>query len=176
MITLKNEKVKKVINVPTTVNEITPDVLEKLASNVVISKYHVLVALCWKVNFGDLFFSKKNNNQQAQVIPLCAKFNIPESDSVDYNWLGIGKKLILTRSAIEMGVHVQIPNAATMQSISNWAEEVSAAENPAAKGININVLPKGQFVLVEFKVVNLNDISGVVLSDTLDEDPFLVNE
>ena len=32
MITLKNDKVAKVINVPTTVNEITPEVLEKLFS------------------------------------------------------------------------------------------------------------------------------------------------
>lgn len=176
MITLKNEKVKKVINVPTTVNEITPDVLDKLTKNVVISKYHALVALCWKVGFGDIFFNSKNKDKGAQVIPLLAKANIPENEIEEYKWLSIGQKLILTRSAIEMGVHVHIPNAASVNSISDWAESVEKAEHPDAKGISINTLPKGQFILVEFKVVNVSDISGAITSDTLEEDPFIVNE
>jgi len=176
MITLKSEKVSKVINVPTTVNEITPDVLEKLTKNVVISKYHALVALCWKVGFGDVFFNSKKNERGAQVIPLLAKANFPEKDAEEFKWLSVGQKLILTRSAIEMGVHVHVPNAASVNSISAWAESVEKAEHPEAKGISINTLPKGQFILVEFKVVNISDISGVITSDTLEEDPFLVNE
>lgn len=177
MITLQNEKVKKVINVPTTVNEITPDVLDKLTSNIIISEYHALVALCWKVTFADIFFNqKRNDNKGAQVIPLLAKAAIPEKESDKYNWLNKGQKLILTRSAIEMGVHVHVPNAANINSISNWANAVEEAEHPGNKGRNINTLPKGEFILIEFKVVNLSDISGVITSDVLDEDPFLVNE
>lgn len=177
MITLKHEKVKKVINVPTTVNEITPDVLDKLSSNIVLSKYHALVALCWKVSFADIFFTKgKQNNKGAQVIPLLAKANVPEENVKEYEWLKVGQKLILTRSAIEMGVHVHVPNAASINSISAWASEVEQVERPGSKAISINVLPTGEYILVEFKVVNLGDISGVITSDTLEEDPFLINE
>lgn len=177
MITLKHEKVKRVINVPTSVNEITPEVLENLSQNVILSKHHILVALCWKVGFGDIFFNKgKNSDKSAQVIPLAAKLSIPEDMQKDYEWLHVGQKIILTRSAIEMGVHVHIPNSASVNSISSWAEEASQAENPGSKGININVLPKGQFILIEFKVVNLSDITGSILDDTLEKDPFLINE
>ncbi len=177
MVTLKHEKVKKVINVPTTVNEITPDVLEKLTSNITISKYHALVALCWKVSFADIFFNKgKDNGRGAQVIPLLAQAAIPEDSADEYKWLVKGKKLILTRSAIEMGTHVHVPNAASINSINAWAQAVAEAEHPGAKGININTLPKGEFILVEFKVVNLNDISGIIDGDKLADDPFLVDE
>lgn len=177
MITLKNELVKKVINVPTSVNEITPEVLNDLTSNIVLSKYRALVALCWKVSFADIFFNKKqNNNKSAVVIPLLAKLNVPEDEAKSYEHLKQGQKLILTRSAIEMGVHVHIPNAASMNSISDWAREVENAKNPGKNVVNINTLPTGEFILIEFKVVNVGDISGVITSDVLEKDPFAVNE
>lgn len=172
MITLKNEKVSRVINVPTLIDDITPEILKKLSANITLPKYKVLIALCWKVNFSDLFFAKKNN-KETQVVPLCAKTNIDKKDIEDFEWLKVGKKVIISRSGIEMGVHIHIPNAASMQSISNWAEEVSRAENPNTKTININALPKGQFILIEFKLVNLSDINGVIESDILSEDPFI---
>ena len=171
MITLANDKVKEKINVPTSIADITPEVLTKLSENIVLPKYYVLVALCWDVHFADVFFNAKKN-KEAKVIPLCAKANVDE----EYNWLTVGKKLILSRSGIEMGVHVSIPNAASMNSISRWAEAVAKAENPNAKGININTLPNGKFILVEFKVVGVNNINGCIESDVLTEDPFAVNE
>lgn len=176
MITLKNNKISKVIQVPTSVNDITQEVLEKLTKNIVLPQYRALIALCWKVSFGEVFFNQKSKDKQAQVVPFCAKINVPKEDKDKYDWLNVGKKVIISRSGIEMGVHVHIPNAASMQSISKWAEDVSKAENPTAKGININLLPQGQFILIEFKVVSLTDITGVIESDVLDDDPFLINE
>lgn len=177
MITLKHEKVERVINVPTTINEITPEVLESLAKNVILSKYNVLVALCWKVGFADVFFNKgKDASKNAQVIPLIAKINIPDDAKKDYEWLTVGKKAILTRSAIEMGVHVHIPNSASMNSISTWLNDATVADNPLAKAINIQLLPKGQFILIEFKVITLSEINGIIESDVLEKDPFIVNE
>lgn len=172
MITLKHEGYDKVLNVPDSLNDITPEVLTKLAANVTLPKYKALVALCWKINFADILFTKKDSNKSALVVPLCAKVNISDDVKEDYKWLEIGKKVILTRSAIEMGVHVHIPNSVSMQSISKWAEEATAVVNPKSKGISINVLPNGQFMLIEFKVVSITDISGVIESDVLPEDPF----
>ena len=172
MITLKHEGYDKVLNVPDSLNDITPEVLTKLAANVTLPKYKALVALCWKLNFADILFAKKDNNKSALVVPLCAKVNIGDDVEEDYKWLEIGKKVILTRSAIEMGVHVHIPNSVSMQSISKWAEEATAVVNPKSKGISINVLPNGQFMLIEFKVVSITDINGVIESDVLPEDPF----
>lgn len=171
MITLKHEGYDKVLNVPDSVNDITPEVLTKLAANVTLPEYRVLVALCWKLSFADVLFSKKDN-KSALVVPLCAKFNLGDDANGKYRWLDIGKKLILTRSAIEMGVHVHIPNSVSMQSISAWAEGATKANSNKANGININVLPKGQFMLIEFKVIPLSDIDGVIESDVLPEDPF----
>lgn len=176
MITLKHEKVEKVINVPTSISEITSEVLEKLAANIYVAKYHTLVALCWHVGFGEIFFNQNKKDKSAKVIPLLAKMNIPEDEISDYTWLEVGKKLILSRSALEMGVHVHIPNAASMQSIQEWAEDVEKIERPGAKGMSINTLPQGKFILIEFKVVPISQISGVINDDTLSDDPFLVNE
>ena len=175
MITLKNDKVAKVINVPTTVNEVTPEVLEKLSANIYVAKYYSLVALCWNVSFADIFFNQKSKEKAAQVIPLLAKMNVPDAEKDDYKWLEVGKKLVLSRSAIEMGVHIHVPNAASMQSIQNWAEEVDKVERPTAKGLSINTLPQGKFILIEFKVIPVSQISGVINGDSLPEDPFLVN-
>lgn len=172
MITLQHEGYDKVLNVPDSLNDITPEVLTKLAANVTLPKYKALIALCWKLNFADILFAKKDNNKSALVIPLCAKVNIGDDVKEDYEWLEIGKKVILTRSAIEMGVHVHIPNSVSMQNISKWAEGATAVVNPKSKGISINVLPNGQFMLIEFKVVSITDINGVIESDVLPEDPF----
>lgn len=176
MITLKHENVEKVINVPTSINEITPEVLEQLSANIYVAKYYALVALCWHVGFGEIFFNQNKKDKSAKVTPLLAKLNVPEAEQSDYKWLEVGKKLILSRSALEMGVHVHIPNAASMQSIQDWAEKVEQLERPGAKGMSINTLPQGKFVLVEFKVVPLSQVSGVINEDNLPVDPFLVNE
>ena len=176
MITLTNDKLNRKINVPTTMDDITPEVLNKLAVNVTLPEHYALVALCWKVNFGDVFFNNKKQNTNALVIPICAKFNLGKDSEESYKWLAVGKKVILTRSAIEMGVHVHIPNSASMSSIEKWAQDATQAQFPGSKSININVLPKGQFILVEFKVVALNSINGVIESDILPEDPFAINE
>ena len=172
MITLKNENYDKVLNVPDSLNDITPEVLTKLAANVVLPEHRALIALCWKVNFADVLFSKKNNNASAIVVPLCAKVNLSEDTKDNYKWLNVGKKVILTRSAIEMGVHVHIPNSVSLQAISAWAEGATKAQFPNSKGLNINVLPTGQFMLIEFKVVPVANIDGVIESDVLPEDPF----
>ena len=171
MITLANDNVKEKINVPTSIADITPEVLTKLAENITIPKHYVLVALCWEVSFADVFFNVKKN-KEAKVVPLCAKANVDN----EYSWVSVGKKLILSRSGIEMGVHVSIPNAASMNNISRWAEKVAKAEDPKAKGISATTLPAGKFILIEFKVVALNLITGCVESDILSDDPFVVNE
>ena len=114
MITLKHEGYDKVLNVPDSLNDITPEVLTKLAANITLPKYRALVALCCKLNFADILFSKKDNNKSAMVIPLCAKVNLGDDIKDEYKWLEVGKKVILTRSAIEMGVHVHIPNSVSM--------------------------------------------------------------
>lgn len=176
MITLKNENVSKVINVPTNINEVTPEVLKKLSSNIVLPEYYTLVALCWEVSFATIFFNKKNDNKGAKVIPLLAMKNVPEKENDKYNYLEIGKKLILSRSAIEMGVHIHIPNAASMNSIAAWMESVEKAKNPNYKGININTVPSGNFILIEFKVIPISQICGIINNDIIDDDPFLVNE
>lgn len=169
MIELKHAGVSKVINVPTSVNDITADVLEKLSANIVIPEHYVLIALCWKVSFGTIFFNK-TKQKEAQVICLAAKANEPDPK---YDWIKVGKKLIISRSGIEMGVHVHIPHAASINSIAAWADEATRAENPNAKGMNLNILPSGDFVLVEFKVIPVNNITGCIEKDILDDDPFL---
>lgn len=172
MITLQHEGYDKVLNVPDSLNDITPEVLTKLTANVTLPKYRALIALCWKINFADILFTKKDNNKSAIVVPLCAKLNLGDDVKDDYKFLEVGKKVILTRSAIEMGVHVHIPSSVSMQSISSWAEGATKVEYPKANGINIKVLPTGQFMLIEFKVVPISNIDGVIESDVLPEDPF----
>lgn len=176
MITLKNEKLDRKINVPTTMNDITPEILKKLTVNVTLPENRVLVALCWKVNFGDVFFNNKKQNNSAVVVPVCAKLNLSDDVKDSYKFLEVGKKVVLTRSALEMGVHVHIPNSASMQSIEKWASDATQAQFPGSKSISINVLPEGKFILIEFKIVSAADISGVIESDILPEDPFVVSE
>lgn len=176
MIELRNAKSKRVIKVPTSVNDITPEILTKLTENVVLSKYHALVAICWNVSFANVMFQNKQQHQSAQVIPLMVKANLPE-DCVGYDWLNVGKKVILTRSAIEMGVHVHIPHSASINSLERYFREISKSEKITREDfIDPKLVPSGNFILIEFKVVNVSDISGVVENDTLSEDPFLVNE
>lgn len=176
MITLTNEKLDRKINVPTTMNDITPEILKKLTVNVTLPENRVLVALCWKVNFGDVFFNNKKQNNSAVVVPICAKLNLSDDVKDSYKFLEVGKKVVLTRSALEMGVHVHIPNSASMQSIEKWATDATQAQFPGSKSISINVLPEGKFILIEFKIVSAADISGVIESDILPEDPFVVSE
>jgi len=172
MIILKNEKVDRVVNIPTKLDEITPEVLTNLTKFIVLPKHYALVALCWKINFRDVIFNSKKQ-KESRVIPLIAKVNADE----EYKFLEIGKKAILSRSAIEMGVHVHIPHAATLESINNWFIDVAKVYDNKAVSARIQDVPIGEFYLVEFKVIGVSQIAGIITDDTHSNDNyFLVNE
>ena len=173
MITLKNEKVDRIINIPTKLNEITPEVLTDLTKFIVLPKHYALIALCWKLNFRDVMFASKKQ-KESRVIPLIAKVNEEEKG---YEFLEVGKKAILSRSAIEVGVHVHIPHAATLESINDWFIDVAKAYDNKAVSARVQDIPTGEFYLVEFKVLGVSQISGVVTEDTNSKDNyFLINE
>ena len=170
MITIKHDGVQGVINLPTSVREITPEMFAQLTSNITLQKHYVLVALCWKLGISEILMTNKKTGN-AKVVTVVAKTNLEEKDA----WVKVGDIAIVNKSAIELGTHVHVDTVASMPSVYNHYVELSKLGTPNAIGITkdaLKDLPKEQVYLLEFKIVPVTDIKASVDAFKSNEDPF----
>ena len=177
MITIKSEKKSYGINFPTSVNELTPDVLNTVTKQVKLPKHYCMVALCFKTTLFDFVVAMNSKKEQAVgIIPLLAKIN--EEDKVDAN-ANVSDRVILSRSALEMATHISLP---VLISTDN-ARKYFASDNELTKSIInrknpifLDMTKKDNIIVVEFKILPVSDIKATVPLDAKGIDPFCVTD
>lgn len=185
MLEIKSKAKSYGINFPTSVEEITPEVLENITKGVKLPKYYCIVALCFKTKlfeFVTAIDSKRETN--VSVVPILAK--ISEEDAKDIN-TAVGDKLIIDRSSLERGSHLNLPvmigsnNASKyIKSDNDLVRTISSGNfNKPKIDLNINksLIPANSptIVVLEFKIVPINTINASVPVDHKVEDPFIIN-
>lgn len=171
MITIKHNGVKGAIKVPTSVREITPEMFDRLTKNITLQKHYVVIALCWKLTIPEIIMTNKKAGS-AKVVTVIAKTNVEEKDT----WASVGKIAIINKSAIELGTHIHVDTAASIQNIYNHYVELSKCYNPHAVGITkdaLTDLPKESVYMLEFKIVPVTDIKAVIDANEKNDDPFV---
>lgn len=176
MITLKHEGVETIINLPTSVNEITGEVLTRMFSRLSLPKGYAVIALAFKVDFSEVLIVNKKA-QPSIVYPLFVTANVDETNK--YNGLPphceAGRTIIIDKTAIERGVHIHIPTVANEFNIRKYFLDIEKLTNPTARNVtkeSIMNSPKDTFFLLEAKIVPCNAISGVIDETVPFDDPF----
>ena len=184
MFKVKSKKQDYAINFRTEITEINSECLREITNGVKLPKHYAIVALCFKTNLFNyvamLRSNKKNNS--AYVVPLMAAAN--EEDLKEIN-VSIGDKLIIDRSALERGSHINLPTVIS----STKAMDYFAADNDLAKaimtknptGLNVEITEEElkenkNIIVMEFKIVPVNDISASVPVNFVINDPFKLKE
>lgn len=160
------------INLPTNLNEITVDYLNKIAENVKLADNYSLIGVCYREKLYNLILSLRQNKKKvnSMVVPIFVKAG--KTDSEFINGINIKDKLIISASNISLGQHIVSPyNELDIDRILNIVVGDS--------NIYQNALANNEYCyFLEFKVVpNCNIIGNYISTPVVEtENTFITKE
>lgn len=175
MIELKSSKRNYGVILPNSIEEITPEILNEITKRVSLPKHYCVVALCFKTRLFDFVVAMNSKKESSvSVVPIMAK--ISEEDAKEIN-CEIGNKLIIDRSALERGSHLRLPVIISTDNIKSYinSDETLVKEIIGSKAnTEIGMKKTSPIILLEFKIVPVNDISASVSKGEEPVDPFVI--
>lgn len=180
MYLLQGDKATYGINIPTSMSEITNEVLTELTKNVILSPHHTLICLVYKTTLFNLASSVRNglNQDTVSVTPLVAK----ASDALVNTQLPVKEgsqvmRPIIAPSVLERGYEVFIPTAASINSVIGYIQHdedlriqlFQKKYKGNAQTLGVSLTDKiiiednnTDIYLLGFKIVGNNDIVATV--------------
>lgn len=196
MINLQSEKKGYSINLPTKLEEITPELLNVLLQDIKVPDYYCIVAICMNVKLLDIAVNVNNNKEQTvSVVPLLAK--IGKEDTLKVNAV-VGDKVVVDRSTLERGSHLSIKTVISDTEVKLFISDDEALrkrllsggdgsipepvkEGELERGIEIkhekNVVKLAKsprIFMVSFKIIPATDIMAAIPVKAIQQDPFKV--
>lgn len=174
MLIIKSQNKDYGVSFPTSLNDITPDVLKSITEHVKLQKHYCVVALCYKTNlFSFATQVIKGRGMDVAVTPLLAKIN-PSDDSFDWK---VGDKVIIDRTGIEMGHHISIPVSVSSQGSGDYISNDPELRKSLIDGTYFKdrgLDKTSPIYILEFKIVPMNSIVAAVPCQYKATDPFKV--
>ena len=183
MIEIKSAKMSYGINFPTSVKELTPEVLETITNGVKLPKHYCIIALAFDTKIFDFCAAiNSSRNTNVAVTPILAK--IAKEDSEEIN-ASIGDKIIMDRSSLERGVHLNLKTVISSNAARNYfnsdpdltkAIMTKNDDKIIDKTVNrkLTAAKSPNIIILEFKICPVNDIAAAVPMNYQSIDPFLV--
>lgn len=186
MLQIKSVKKPYGINFPTEVAEVTPEILNEITANVKLPKHYAILALCFKTKVFD-FVTTINSSKEVNisVTPLLAK--IADDDSENVNAV-VGDKVIIDRSSLERGVHLNLPTLVSSNNARRYFKEdpelsraIMTKDSNAIqidKNMSKSLLAANspQIIVLEFKIVPVTDIAASIAIGCNSVDPFEIKD
>lgn len=177
MIQIKSEKKSYGINFPTSVDELTSDVLTSITEQVKLPKHYCIIALCFKTRLFDFVVAMNSKKEHSiSVVPVLAK--ISEEDATETNAV-VSDKVIVSRSALEMGTHLSLPVMISTDNARNYlasdealTKSIIARSNPIFK----DMTKRDNIIVLEFKIIPVSDIKATVPREANGIDPFVIRD
>ena len=181
MIEIKSDKLNYGINFPTSIYEITADDLKHITSNVKLPKHYCIVALAFTTKLFDFCTAiNSNRSTDVSVTPILAKISEEDVHVVNAN---VGDKLIVDRSSLERGVHINLKTVISSSIARNYLNsDQELIKNIITKNSKANINKElvsdksPNIVVLEFKILPVTDISASVPIECDTIDPFIVAE
>lgn len=173
MIKLRNESIE--ISVPTKLEEITKEKLNKLFEVINLPDNYCIVVILQKVKLSQFAMMTVSKAKETLVytIPIIGKL----SENNNYTGkINIGDKVIITRSSLEMGTTVSM---STSISSGNLNKFLNDNETIRQKCFRKEVKDEDGnddvwIYLMEAKIVPVCDIRGTIPQDSKFTDPFKI--
>lgn len=174
MITVKSEKKSYGINFPTSIEELTPEILQSITEQIKLPKHYCIVALCFKTRLFDFVVAMNSKKEQSvSVVPIVAKISQEDSEETG---ACTSDKIILSRSALEMGTHLSLPVLISTEnarmyfmSDADLTKSIITKSNPIFR----DMTKKDNIIVLEFKIIPVSDIKASVPAGVTGVDPFV---
>lgn len=178
MIKIKSDKLNYGINFPTSIYEIKADDLKFITQEVKLPDHYCIVALAFTTKLFDFCAAiNSNRNTNIAVTPILAKIHEEDIDVVHAN---VGDKVIMDRSSLERGVHINLKTVISSTSARNYFnEDQDLIKAIITKNSNANVDKElvsdksPNIVVLEFKIIPVTDISASIPVIHDITDPFI---
>ena len=176
MLIIKSKHCEFGVSFPTSVEDITPEILKSVTDHVKLPKHYCVIGMCFRTSLFEFVTTvSKSKGADIPVVNILAKAD--SEDIVKYNW-NIGDRLIVDRSSIERGHHLSIPIAINSVNAATYLNNDEELRKSIVNGSYLKErgIKKGNDIiyLLEFKIVPLNDIVAAIPRETKGQDPFKV--
>lgn len=173
MLEIKSNKQSYGIKFPTSINEITPEVLKSITDHVKLPKHYCIVALCFRTDlFNFVTTIKSNKGSEVGVVSLLAKIHEEDTKSTDWN---VGDRLIVDRSSIERGYHLNIPISINSGNAAAYLKNDEELRKDIMSGKYSEDSKNKNIYIVEFKIIPVNDIASAIPMNVNVIDPYKVS-
>lgn len=171
MFVLSSDSANYNLLLPTDLSEITNEVLDEMLQDVTVAKHYCVIALVYAEKlFGLINGIRRNDAQPVQMKPIIGK--IKEEDSLSTGFQ-TGDVTIIDRSSLERGVHLYtVKNALSPTKVYEYIEKDADLMKAILTGKIKEESGDDTCYFVEFKIVPLNDIVGVI-RQTIGNVPFI---
>ncbi len=166
MIRIESDKQNYSILLPTSIDEITKEVLDNMLAGIKVSKYHCIVALIYEEKLFSLVSAITKGSGASKVVPIVAKMG----ENAESDIIKPMDRIIIDKASLERGVHVRVSNNYLDPNIvGNYIMEDSELVKDIQTGRYFNDGETSDHVakmkspscyFVEFKVIPLSDICG----------------
>lgn len=161
MVQLFSQEQSYLINVPTSLSEISAEYLQKVTDHIHVAEHFAIVALVLTTKLSEYCYTINNPNGKAPTIgvtPILVKFNSNEATS----HLKVGDIVIISDTDLERGNHLNVPSIITsdrvgayLMSDAKYIKDIQIGEAKDDKG---NRIGDSMVKLLQFKVVPVCDI------------------
>ena len=174
MLEIKSKKLAYGIKFPTSIEEITGDVLKEITTGIKLPKHYCIVALCFKTKLFDfvntISYSKETN---LSVTPLLA--NVAEDCESEIN-ADCGDKLIIDRSSLERGIHLNLPISISSNNAANYFKQDSTLVKDIQEGKFNKDSYSPKIYVLEFKIVPIVDVKAAIPVNRKSHDVFIFTD
>lgn len=185
MIEIKSDKMSYGIKFPTSIKELTPEVLNTITDGVRLPKHYCIVALAFNTKIFD-FCTAMNSNKDTNVsvTPILAK--IDDEDSKEINAF-VGDKIIIYRTSLERGAHINLRTAISSNSARNYFNKDTDLIKAIVTKDNKTVVTKDlnkqltaaqspNIIVLEFKIIPVSEINAAIPIEYNPIDPFIYTD
>ena len=162
MIKLQNTKSGYVLNVPTSKKDLDFNSIKDVVANVIPSKHYAVIALCQSFKPFNLAMLANGKDTDVKVSTYFIKANEDESQFK----ASAGDEVIVSRSDLELSVHLNANFSLSANSITKVVEESKDIRDELRNGIcDENGMLVEEIIAVEFKLIPVNAIKAVISND-----------
>lgn len=154
-ITVNTEKGKVILNLPTSIEDITVEYLKEVTEHIKVAPEYSLVALVYSTNIAEVL-NMKNVSANVAVVPMFVKAGKTDSEFIN----GINIKDILTITSGNLSLAIHVPNSYNQLSINKVVSLMEKDSNVR----KTSFADKNIYRFVEFKLVpncNINAVIGI---------------
>lgn len=171
MLTLSLETKERniILNIPTSIDEITKEYINNVVGNVKISPNYSLIGIVFRDKLSNIMIARNRNNKNTNipVIPIFVRAGKSNDDFI--NSLNTCEKLIISPSDIMLGHHISAPR--NIITINNILDIIDKDKDGYTKVLNISDI----CYFIEFKLVPNCNIHGSYENiNSSYENPFII--